>query len=107
MTIHSNVSEHDMTNLCKIAEQQKKQRAHNIENRILKETQDRKLAESVSPISRKYSEVNETIKNLGEMVKKSDVEDGNTQTPAIQIIIGIQSLRDTLELIKRSEMFFK
>ena len=41
------------------------------------------------------------------MVKKSDVEDGNTQTPAIEIIIGTQSFRKTLALMKRTKNFFK
>ena len=50
--------------------------------------------------------INETTKNLGEIVEKSDVENGNTQTPAIQKIIGTQSLRDTLALMTRSKNFF-
>ena len=36
-----------------------------------------------------------------------DVEDGNTQTPAVEKIIGTQSLRDTLALMKRSKIFLK
>ena len=38
---------------------------------------------------------------------KIDVEDGNTQTPAIKIIRSTQSICDTLALTKRSKIFFQ
>ena len=53
MTINSNVTEQDLINLPKLAEQQKEQRALKIKNRILKQTHDIKLAESLSPITKK------------------------------------------------------
>ena len=53
MSIYSNVTEEDLINLRKLAEQQKNQRALKIKNRILKQTQDIKSAESLSPISKK------------------------------------------------------
>ena len=99
MSIYSNVTEQDVTNLRKLSEQQKEQRALKIKNRFLKQTHVIKLAESLSPITKELEEVNETTKQIGELVKKSDVEAGNTQTPAIQNIIGTQSLRDTLRLM--------
>ena len=102
MSIYSNVTEQDLNNLRKLAEQQKNQRALKIKNRILKQTHDIKLAKSLSPITKKLDIINESTKNLGELVKKSEVEDGNTQTPAIKKTIGTQSLRDTLTLMKRS-----
>ena len=49
MSIYSNVTEQDLINLRKVAEQQKNQRAEKIKNRILKQTHDVKLAESLSP----------------------------------------------------------
>ena len=49
----------------------------------------------------------ESTKQFDEIVKKSDVEDGNTQTPAIEIIIGTQSFRKTLALMKRTKNFFQ
>ena len=52
MSIYSNVTEQDLENLRKLAEQQKEQRAIKIKNRILKQTQDVKLAESLSLIQR-------------------------------------------------------
>ena len=51
--------------------------------------------------------INETTKQLLGIVKKSDVEDGDSQTPALEIITGTQALRDTLTLMKRSKSFFK
>ena len=42
MSIYSNVTEQDLINLRKLAEQQKNQRALKIENRILKQTPDNK-----------------------------------------------------------------
>ena len=90
MSIYSNVTEQDMINLRKLAEQQRSQRALKIRNRILKQTHDIKLAESLSPITKKLDTINESTKKLAETPKKSDVEDGNTQTPAIKNKIGTQ-----------------
>ena len=104
MSIYSNVTEQDLDNLRKLAQQQKKQKAIKIKNRILKQTHDIKLAGSLSPITKKLDTINESTKQL---VKKSDVEDGNTQTPAIENITATQSLRDTLSSMKKSKIFFK
>ena len=52
MSIYSNVTEKNLENLRKLADQQKNQRALKIKNRILKETHDIKLAESLSPITK-------------------------------------------------------
>ena len=52
MSIYSNVTEQNLINLRKIAEQQKNQRDLKIKNRILKQTHV-KLAESLSPIKKK------------------------------------------------------
>ena len=62
MSIYSNVTEQDLINLRKIAQQQKEQRALKIENRILKETHDVKLAESLSPITKKLDKINKSTK---------------------------------------------
>ena len=60
MSVYPNVTEQNLSNLRKLAEQQKEQRALKIENRILKQTHDIKLAGSLSPISKKLAEVNES-----------------------------------------------
>ena len=62
MSIYSNVTEQCMINLRKLTEEQKNQRALKIKNRILKQTHDIKLAESLSPISKKLEEVNQSNK---------------------------------------------
>ena len=107
MSIYSNVTEGDLDNIRKLAEQQKNQRAENNKNRILKQTHDVKLAESLSPIIKKLDVTNWSTKQLGEIIKKSDVEDGITQTQAIKNITGTQSLRDTLTHMKGSKNFIK
>ena len=96
-----------MISLRKLAEQQKNQKALYIKNRILEQTRDIKSAESLSSITKKLDVINETNKKLSEIINKSDIEDGKTQTPAIEITTGTQSLRDTLSFMKRSKKFFK
>ena len=104
-----------MINLRKLAQQQKEQRALKIRNKILKQTHDIKLAESLSPITKKLDEVNETTQEslspitqqLAKLDKKSEVIDGNTQTPAIENTNISRSLFDTLAFMKTSKKFFK
>ena len=60
MSIYSNVTEQDLNNLRKLAEQQKSQRLLKFKNRILEQTHVKKLAESLSPITKKIDEVKET-----------------------------------------------
>ena len=71
MSIFYIVTEEDLINLRKLAEQQKNQRVLKIKNRILKQTHDVKLAESLSPITKKLDTTNETNKNLGDVIKES------------------------------------
>ena len=107
MSNYSNVSEQDSIILRKLAEQQRNQRALKIKNRNLEQTHYKSLAESLSPITKKLDIINESTKQLGEAVKISDVEDGNTQRPAKESITATQSLRDTLTPMKRSKNFYK
>ena len=74
MSIYSNVTEQDLDNLRKLAEQQKEQRARKIKNRILKRTHDIILAESLSPITNK---LDDTSKKLGDVIKESTQKLGN------------------------------
>ena len=71
MSIYSNVTQKDLDNLRKLADQQKNQRAIKIKNRILKQTHDVKLAESLSPITKKLDEVNKSTQEVGDKVKES------------------------------------
>ena len=57
MSFYSNVTERDLINLHKLAQQQKEHRALKIKNRILEKIHDIKLAESLSPITKKLDEV--------------------------------------------------
>ena len=74
MSIYSNVTEQDLINLRKIAEQQKEQRALKIKYRTLIQTHDIKIAESLSPITEKLDEVNKSTQELGDVIKKSQQE---------------------------------
>ena len=74
MSIYSNVTEKDLENLRKLANQQKNQRAIKIKNRILKQTHDVKLAESLSPITKKLDEVNKSTQEVGDIIKESNSE---------------------------------
>ena len=87
MSISSNVTEKGLDNLRKLAQQQKEQRALKIKNRILKQTHDVKLAESLSPITDK---LNDTTEKLGNVIKESTqnlgnvIKENNTPQPAIE-----------------------
>ena len=80
MSIYSNVTEQDLIILRKLSEQQKNQRALKTKNKILKQTQDVKLAESLSPITKNLDEVKETTQELGDVIKKAQ-----SQTPQLAI----------------------
>ena len=89
MSIYSNVSEKDLINLRKLVEKQKEQRALKIKNRILKQTHDNKLAESLSPITKRIDEVKESTEKLGDVIKESQPQTPqlaieNTPQPAIE-----------------------
>ena len=76
MSIYPNVTEQDLFNLRKLAEQQKNQRAEKIKNRIIKQPHDVKLAESLSPTTKKLDESTREIK---EDIKESNSENENKQ----------------------------
>ena len=79
MSTYSNVTEQDLINLRKLSEQLKEQRAPKISKRILKQTHDIKLAESLSTITKKLEEVNESTKKIGEAIKGSNSKNENNQ----------------------------
>ena len=107
MSIYPNVIEQDLINFNKLSEQQKINVQLYLKNRILKQTHDNKAAGSLSPINKKLDVNNECTNQLSEIVIKSDVENGNTQTPAIENITGTQSLCGTLSFRKKSKILFK
>ena len=81
MSIYSNVTKQDLINLRELSEQQYNQRALRNKNIILKQTHDIKLAESLSPITKKLYKVNETTQKIGDVIKESQQE---TPQPAIE-----------------------
>ena len=72
MSSYSDVTEQNLVNLRKLAEQQKNQRAPKLENGIFKQTHDQALAESLSPITKKLDEVKQSTQKLGEFVKENN-----------------------------------
>ena len=75
MSIYSNVTKKDLENLRKLANQQKNERALKIKNRILKQTHDVKLAENLSPITKKLDIIIESTKKISDVIKESNSND--------------------------------
>ena len=116
MSIYSNVTEQDLDNLRKLAKQQKEQRAIKIKNRILKQTHDIKLSESLSPITKKLDEVNKsTRESLLPINEKLDTINESTQKVSNIIkesnseneIIPSTLLKDTFESLKNTNTSLK
>ena len=106
MSIYSNVTEKDLDNLRKLSEQQKEQRALKIKNRILKQTHDIKLAESLSPITKKLEEVNKSTKKIGDVIKESNSENENNQEIVpIEIESEDENIQTNLRALPNSSMF--
>ena len=116
MSIYSNVSEKDMDNLRKLADQQKNQHALKIKNRILKQTHDIKLAESLSPITKKLDQVSESAqKSLLPITNKLDNIDESTQnlgdiikeTSVKKEIISSTLLKNTFDYLSETSNILK
>ena len=100
MSIHSNVTGQDWINLRELGEEQKEQRTLKIKNRILKQTDDVKLAESLSPVTKKVEEVSESAKKIGEVIKKSISENNQEIVPS-----GIDDIQTNLKSLPNSSNF--
>ena len=106
MSIYSNVTEQDLINLLKLAEQQKNQRALKIKNRILKQTHVIKLAESLSPITKKIEEVNKSTKILGDVIKETNSENENNQEIVpVEIESEDENIQTNLRALPNSSIF--
>ena len=103
MSIYSNVTEKDLDNLRKLAEQQKCQRVEKIKNRILKQTHDIKLAESLSPITK---ELKKSTKKISEVIKESNSEnDNNQEIVPVDIDSEDENIQTNLRALPNSSMF--
>ena len=106
MSIYSNVTEQDLINLRKLALQQKHQRAPKIKNRIFKQTHDVKLAESLSPITKKLEEVNKSTKKIGEFIKESNSGNANNQEIVpVEIESEDKNIQTNLRALPNSSRF--
>ena len=99
MSIYSNVTEEDLINLRKLAEQQKNERALKIKNRILEKTHDIKLAESLSPITKKLEEVNKSIK------KSNSENENNQKIVPVEIESEDENIQTNLRALPNSSIF--
>ena len=103
MSIYSNVTEQDLINLRKLAQQQKEERALKIKNRILKQTHDVKLAESLSPITK---ELKKSTKKISEVIKESNSENENNQEIVpVEIESEDENIQTILRALPNSSMF--
>ena len=106
MSIYSNVTEKDLDNLRKLAQQQKEQRTLKIKNRILKQTHDIKLAESFSPITKKLDNINKSTKEIGKVIKTSNSENENNQEIVpVEIESENENIQTNLRALPNSSMF--
>ena len=104
MSIYSNVTEQELINLRKLAEQQKEQRALENKNIILKQTHDNKLAESLSPIAKKLDERNQSTKNLRKVTKESKSENIQEIAP-VEIESEDENIQTNLRALPNSCIF--
>ena len=103
MSIYSNVSQKDLDNLRKLADQQKEQRALKIKNRILKQTHDIKLAESLSPITK---ELKKSTKKISEVIKESNSENKNNQEIVpVEVESEDENIQTNLRALPNSSIF--
>ena len=101
MSIYSNVTEKDLDNQRKLAQQQKDQRALKIKNRILKQTHDVKLAESLSPITK---ELKKSTKKISEVIKESNSENNQEIVP-VEIESEGENIQTNLRALPNSSTF--
>ena len=106
MSICSNVSQKDLENLHKLANQQKNEQTEKIKNRILKQTHDIKLAESLSPITKKLDEVSKSAQeSLAPIIEKLDTINDSTikVSDIIKQTNSSALLKDTFKSLSNDE----
>ena len=95
-----------MINLRKLSAQQKEQRALKIKKRILKQTHDIKLAEALSPITKKIEEINKSTKKIGEVIKETNSSNENNQEIVpVEIESDDEIIQTNLGALPNSSMF--
>ena len=106
MSIYSNVTEQDLDNLRKLAEQQKEHRALKIKNRILKQTHDEKLSESLSPITKRLDKVNKYTEKISKVIKEPNSENANNQEIVpVEIESEDENIQTNLRALPNSSIF--
>ena len=94
-----------MINLLKLAQQQKEQRALKIKNRILKQSRDIKLGESLSPFTKRLDKVNKSTKK-SKVIKESYSENANNQEiVTVENESEDENIQTNLRALPNSSMF--
>ena len=108
MSVYPNVTMEDVIELAKLLKQQKNQRAIEMKIKILKQTHQKQLAETVTPITRKLSKTTEAIQKLSFSEAKNAMSiqpTKNTQNHSregvTEGIVHDTSLEHTIENIKK------
>ena len=116
MSIYPIVSEQDLINLRKLAEQRKTQRSPKIKIKFLKRTLDIKLAENLSPVTKKLDEVKGTTQKIGDINKESQpgtlqlaIENTPNHQPVEnnEGVIYVLELENTLKNMRDNTGFFR
>ena len=106
MSIYSNVTEQELINLRKLAEQQRNQRIEKIKKKILKQTHDLKLAEILSPITKKLDEINKSTKMISDVLKKSNSDiENNQEIIPVEIESQDEIIQTSLRALPNSSIF--
>ena len=106
MSIYSSVTEKDLDNLRKLAEQQKNERSLKIRNKILKQFHDKKLAESLSPITEKLDSINKSTKKIRKVIKESNSENENSKDIVpVEIESEDENIQTNLRALPNSAIF--
>ena len=105
-SIYSDVTEQNMINLRKLAEQQKNQQALSIKTRILKQTPDIKLAESLSPITKKLDVINESTKEIEKVIKESNSQiENNQEIKPVEIESEVDNTKPYIKALPNKSIF--
>ena len=106
MSFYSNVTEQDLIILRRHAEQQKNEGALKNKNNIVKQTHDLKLAESLSPITKKLDTINKSTEKLGDIMEKSNSENENNQEIVpVEIESEDEKIQKNLRALPNSSIF--
>ena len=106
MSICPNVTQEELINLRKVAEDQRTQRALEIKITYIKQTHDINSSENLSAITKKL-EVNKCKQKLGDLMKESNSENENNQElDPVEIESEDENIQTSIRVLPNSKIFF-